>query len=207
MIGRLKGRVDSVTEANAIIDVNGVGYEVQCSTRFLASLETGSDVALAVETYVREDAIRLFGFASEVERGWFRALQTVQGVGSKVALAVLGTLDPSGLSEAIALGNWAALAEAPGVGKKLAQRMIAELKDKPMPFAASDLGQNALVGRAIYGARADCRAAEEAVSALTNLGYQANQASGAIAAALRELGSDAETPALIRRGLRELAVS
>lgn len=205
MIGKLKGKVDSVTEANAIIDVNGVGYEVQCSSRLLSSLETGSDVVLAIETYVREDAIRLFGFAGEAERGWFRALQTIQGVGSKVALAVLGTLDPRGLSEAIALGNWAALAEAPGVGKKLAHRMIAELKDKPMPFAAPDLGQTALSGRGISAAGSDRRAAEEAVSALTNLGYQASQASGAIAAAMRELGSDAETPALIRRGLRELS--
>ena len=98
MIGRLKGIVDAVGEAHAIIDVNGVGYEVQASARTLRTLQAGEPVSLAIETHVREDAIRLFGFTSEVERAWFRTLQTIQGVGAKVALAVLGTLSPQDLS-------------------------------------------------------------------------------------------------------------
>ncbi|MCL4767886.1 MAG: Holliday junction branch migration protein RuvA, partial [Hyphomicrobiaceae bacterium] len=119
MIGRLRGKVDAVGESHLIVDVNGVGYEVQASQRMLRNLKAGDAVSLSIETYVREDAIRLFGFTSEVERAWFRALQTVQGVGSKVALAILGTLSTQDLANAIALGNWAAVEQAPGVGKKL----------------------------------------------------------------------------------------
>src|SRR5215510_2110159 len=130
MIGKLKGIVDAVGEGHAIIDVGGVGYEVQASARTLRTLQAGQPVSLAIETHVREDAIRLFGFTSEVERAWFRLLQTVQGVGAKVALAVLGTLAPQDLASAIALQNWAAVEQTPGVGKKLSQRIVAELRDK-----------------------------------------------------------------------------
>jgi Holliday junction DNA helicase RuvA len=128
--------VDAVGEAHAIIDVGGVGYEVQASARTLRALEAGKEASLAIETHVREDAIRLYGFTSEVERAWFRLLQTIQGVGAKVALAVLGTLSPQDLANAIALQNWAAVEQSPGVGKKLAQRIVAELKDKPALSAA-----------------------------------------------------------------------
>jgi holliday junction DNA helicase RuvA len=120
MIGKLRGKVDAVGESFLVVDVNGVGYEVQASARTLRNLKPGDDVSLTIDTHVREDAIRLFGFQSEVERSWFRTLQTIQGVGAKVALGVLGTLSPSDLASAIALQNWAALEEAPGVGKKLA---------------------------------------------------------------------------------------
>jgi Holliday junction DNA helicase RuvA len=207
MIGKLKGIVDAVGEAHAVIDVHGVGYEVQASARTLRALQPGQEVSLAIETHVREDAIRLFGFTSEVERAWFRTLQTIQGVGAKVALAVLGTLSPQDLASAIALQNWAAVEQSPGVGKKLAQRIVAELKDKAPALSVAGLNvpASALAGRG--GAMAPPRGdtAAEAISALTNLGYQPAQASQAVAAALAELGEAADTPKLIRRGLKELA--
>jgi len=203
MIGKLKGVVDAVGEAHAIVDVNGVGYEVQASARTLRALQIGQEVRLAIETHVREDAIRLFGFTSEVERAWFRALQTIQGVGTKVALAVLGTLSPQDLANAIALQNWAAVEQSPGVGKKLAQRIVAELRDKAPALSVAGLNvPAALAGKAATPQRGD--AAAEAISALTNLGYQPGQAGQAVAAAMAELGEAADTPKLIRRGLKEL---
>src|SRR5262245_19378466 len=209
MIGKLKGTVDAIGEAHAIIAVGGVGYEVQASARTLRALSLGQEISLAIETHVREDAIRLFGFTSEVERSWFRTLQTIQGVGSKVALAVLGTLAPQDLANAVALQNWAAVEQAPGVGKKLAQRIVAELKDKApaLSIAGLSLPAAAKAGNAhqpLHGYR-EGDAAAEAISALTNLGYHPGQASQAVAAAMTELGNAADTPALIRRGLRELA--
>ncbi|HEY1244019.1 MAG TPA: Holliday junction branch migration protein RuvA [Hyphomicrobiaceae bacterium] len=205
MIGKLRGIVDALGEAHAIVDVGGVGYEVQASARTLRALQAGQEVSLAIETHVREDAIRLYGFTSEVERAWFRTLQTIQGVGAKVALGVLGTLAPQDLANAVALQNWAAVEQAPGVGKKLAQRIVAELKDKAPALSAAGLGMPvaAKAGAARQPARGD--AAAEAVSALTNLGYQPGLASQAIAAAMTELGQAADTPMLIRRGLKELA--
>jgi len=203
MIGKLRGKVDAIGESHAIIDVNGVGYEVQLSSRTLRNLKQGEEVSLTIDTHVREDAIRLFGFASEVERSWFRTLQTIQGVGSKVALATLGTLSPQDLASAIALQNWAAVEQTPGVGKKLAQRIVAELKDKAP--ALSVAGMHLPTGSAPGGPPAQGTAAAEAMSALSNLGYQPAQASGAIAVAMKELGADADTAKLIRRGLKELA--
>ena len=205
MIGKLRGTVDAVGEAHAIVDVGGVGYEVQASARTLRTLQLGQEVSLAIETHVREDAIRLYGFTSEVERAWFRTLQTIQGVGSKVALAVLGTLSTQDLANAIALQDWAAVEQSPGVGKKLAQRIVAELKDKAPALGAAGLNVPAMakVGTAQQPPQGD--AAAEAISALTNLGYHPGQASQAVAAALTELGKAASTPALIRRGLKELA--
>jgi Holliday junction DNA helicase RuvA len=205
MIGKLKGIVDAIGEGHIIIDVNGVGYEVQASARTLRALQMGQEASLAIETHVREDAIRLFGFTSEVERAWFRTLQTIQGVGAKVALAVLGTLSPQDLANAIALQNWAAVEQSPGVGKKLAQRIVAELKDKAPALSVAGLNvPAALAGKAgTTPPRGD--AAAEAISALTNLGYQPALASQAVAAAMAELGEAADTPKLIRRGLKELA--
>jgi Holliday junction DNA helicase RuvA len=203
MIGKLKGTVDAVGEAHVIIDVGGVGYEVQASARTLRALNLGQEVSLAIETHVREDAIRLFGFTSEVERAWFRTLQTIQGVGSKVALGVLGTLGPQDLATAIALQNWAAVEQSPGVGKKLAQRIVAELKDKAPALTVAGLATpmpNKGAGTAPGG-----EAAAEAISALTNLGYQPAQASQAVAVAITELGDAVDTAKLIRRGLKELA--
>ena len=204
MIGKLKGIVDAVGEGHAIVDVGGVGYEVQASARTLRTLQVGQPVTLAIETHVREDAIRLFGFTSEVERAWFRLLQTIQGVGSKVALAVLGTLSPQDLANAIALQNWAAVEQSPGVGKKLAQRVVAELRDKAPALSVAGLTVPAAARKGGAPPPAD-DAPAEAISALTNLGYQPAQASQAVAAALAELGEAADTPKLIRRGLKELA--
>ena len=204
MIGKLRGTVDVVGEAHAVIDVNGVGYEVQASARTLRTLAVGEAVSLAIETHVREDAIRLFGFTSETERAWFRLLQTIQGVGAKVALGVLGTLSPQELGQAIALQNWAAVEQAPGVGKKLAQRVVAELRDKAPALSIAGLVVPA-AGRKAGTAPIEPNVAAEAISALTNLGYQPGQASQAVAAALAELGEAADTAKLIRRGLKELA--
>lgn len=205
MIGKLRGLVDAVGEAHAIIDVNGVGYEVFASSRTLRLLQPGQEVSLAIETHVREDAIRLFGFTSEIERAWFRTLQSVQGVGSKVALAVLGTLAPQDLANAIALQDWASVEQTQGVGKKLAQRIVAELKDKAPALSAAGLNIPTLTAGKTDPASQQSTAAAEAISALTNLGYQPGPASQAIAVAMRELGDDADTAKLIRRGLKELS--
>jgi Holliday junction DNA helicase RuvA len=177
---------------------------VQLSARTLRNLKLGEEVSLTIDTHVREDAIRLFGFQSEVERSWFRTLQSIQGVGSKVALGVLGTLGPQDLANAIALQDWAAVSEAPGVGKKLAQRITTELKDKAPALSVAGLNVPAsAVGSAPQVPEG--HAAAEAISALTNLGYNPAQASAAVAAAMKDVGQDADTAKLIRRGLKELA--
>lgn len=205
MIGKLRGKVDAIGESFLIVDVNGVGYEVQASARTLRNMKVGEDVTLTIDTHVREDAIRLFGFASEVERSWFRMLQTVQGVGAKVALGLLGTLSPRDLAGAIALSDWASVEQAPGIGKKLAQRIVAELKDKAPALSVAGLHVPGISQNGMAPAPLEGNAAAEALSALTNLGYQPTQASGAIAVAAKELGEGADTAKLIRRGLKELA--
>ena len=139
MIGKLTGMLDSYGEDFIIVDVGGVGYVVHCSARTLQALPApGDPVTLAIETHVREDQIRLFGFITGVEREWFRLLQTVQGVGTKVALSVLGTLAPADLASAIALRDKAMIARSPGVGQKVAERIVTELKDKAPAYAAVD---------------------------------------------------------------------
>ncbi len=208
MIGKLTGKIDTVGESFLIIDVGGVGYEVQASARTLRNLELGSTASLTIDTHVREDAIRLYGFSSELERSWFRTLQGVQGVGAKVALAILGVLGSQELANAIALGDWAAVEQAPGVGKKIAQRIVSELKDKAPALAVAGLevpaGKAGMAGKAV-GGTAHGGAAAEAISALTNLGYQPAHASQAVAVAMKDLGAEADTAQLIRRGLKELA--
>ncbi len=204
MIGKLKGLIDSYGEDFVILDVHGVGYVVQCSTRTLQNLpKPGEAAALDIETQVREDAIRLFGFTNDSERDWFRLLQTVQGVGAKVALAILGVLPPGELATAIGTQDKAMVSRAPGVGPKLAARIVAELKDKAPAFAALDPAVARLAG--VEDAKAAPGPVQDAVSALVNLGYGRPQAAAAVAAGLKALGEDAETSALIRRGLRELA--
>ena len=207
MIGKLRGKVDAVGESFLILDVNGVGYEVQASSRTLRSLKPGDEVSLTIDTHVREDAIRLFGFQSELERSWFRTLQTIQGVGAKVGLGVLGIMSPQDLANAIALGNWAAVEEAPGVGKKLAQRIVMELKDKAPALSVAGLHLPAGAPGSLGGGSSPPvgHAAAEAMSALTNRGYNPSQASVAVAAAMKELGDGADTAKLIKRGLKELA--
>src|SRR6267154_3676077 len=139
MIGKLKGIIDSYGEDFVILDVNGVGYLVHCSARTLQTLPAaGEPVTLAIETHVREDQIRLFGFLSDGEREWFRLLQTVQGVGTKVALSILGTLKPAELATAIAMRDKAMVARTPGVGSKVAERIVTELKDKAPKYAELD---------------------------------------------------------------------
>jgi holliday junction DNA helicase RuvA len=204
MIGKLKGVVDSVGDDFVIIDVHGVGYVVQCSSRTLQNLpDSGEALSLAIETQVREDAIRLFGFSSDQERDWFRILLTVQGVGAKVALAILSVLQPSQIANAIAMQDKAAVSQAPGVGPKLAARIVAELKDKAPAFATVDISAIKLAG-AVTDRRAP-QPLQDAVSALVNLGYGQPQASAAIAAASRALGNTTDTATLIRSGLKELS--
>jgi len=204
MIGKLKGVIDSYGEDYVILDVNGVGYEVHCSVRTLQELPgVGEPAVLAIETHVREDQIRLYGFASDVERAWFRLLQTVQGVGARVALAVLGTLKPAELANAVALRDKAMVARAPGVGPKVAERIVTELKDKAPAYADIDPAVVRLAG-SVDDKRAPQPVAD-AVSALINLGYGQPQAAAAIAAAARSAGEGAEAAQLIRLGLKELS--
>jgi holliday junction DNA helicase RuvA len=204
MIGKLKGVIDSYGEDFVIIDVHGVGYQVHCSTRTLQELpRAGEQATLSIETHVREDQIRLFGFQGDIEREWFRLLQTVQGVGAKVALNVLGTLKPADLAAAIATRDKAMVARTPGVGPKVAERIVTELKDKAPAYAHIDPALVQLSG-ALDEKRAP-RPVADAVSALVNLGYGQPQAAAAIAAATRNAGEGAEVKTLIRLGLRELS--
>jgi holliday junction DNA helicase RuvA len=204
MIGKLKGIIDSYGEDFIVLDVNGVGYLVQCSARTLQELPgVGQPITLSIETYVREDQIRLFGFRTDVEREWFRLLQTVQGVGAKVALSVLGTLKPADLASAIAMRDRAMVARTPGVGPKVAERIVTELKDKAPAYADLDPAVIRLSG-AVEERRAP-QPLVDAVSALVNLGYGQPQAAAAIAAAARNAGEGADAARLIRLGLKELA--
>jgi holliday junction DNA helicase RuvA len=204
MIGKLKGIIESYGEGFVIVDVNGVGYVVHCSARTLQALPAvGEPATLAIETHVREDQIRLFGFLRDSEREWFRLLQTVQGVGTRVALSVLGTLKPADLASAVAMRDRAAIMRAPGVGAKVAERICTELKDKAPAYASADPAVIRL-SDALEEGRAPQPVAD-AISALVNLGYGQPQAAAAIAAATREAGEGADAPRLIRLGLRELA--
>jgi len=204
MIGKLRGTIDSYGEDFVVVDVHGVGYLVHCSSRTLQALPgTGEAVTFAIETHVREDQIRLFGFLSDVEREWFRLLQTVQGVGTKVALSVLSTLKPADLASAIAMRDKAAVARAQGVGPKVAERIVTELKDKAPAYASVDPAVIRLSG-AVEERRAP-QPVVDAVSALVNLGYGQPQAAAAIAVATRSAGEGADTRQLIKLGLKELA--
>lgn len=204
MIGKLRGVVDSYGDDTVVLDVHGVGYLVHCSARTLQSLPSPGEAAtISIETWVREDQIRLYGFAGDLEREWFRILTGVQGVGAKVALAILGTLKVSDLANAIALGDKAQIARTPGVGPKLAQRLVLELKDKAPAFASVDPAMVKLQDD--LAERRASTPVSEAVSALVNLGYGEIQASGAIATAVRSAGDGATTETLIRHGLKELA--
>ena len=203
MIGKLKGVVDSIEEEALVLDVNGVGYLVSASARTLRAIPAvGEATELLIETYVREDAIRLFGFLTAGERDWFRLLQSVQGVGAKVALGILGALSAEALSTAVARQDKAMMARAPGVGPKLAARLVLELKDKAPAMSVADF-VHAESGR--DHAPKLAKAAEDAVLALVGLGYAQAQAAAAVARISAQLGPAAETAALIRAGLKELA--
>lgn len=199
MIALLTGRVDGIEADRCIIDVGGVGYLVQASTRTLSALPTAPAIArVLIETQVREDAISLYGFAESAERDWFRLLLTVQGVGAKVALNILSALSPTELIGAIAAGDRASLTRAPGVGPKLAIRLLSELRDKAgaMPTGIVlpiGLGQP-------RGPEAD------ALSALANLGYRRAEAQPVVAAVIAATGEGAGLDVIIRESLRELAL-
>jgi Holliday junction DNA helicase RuvA len=203
MIGKLKGIVDAVEDEELILDVGGVGYVVSASARTLRALPpVGQAATLHIETQVREDAIRLFGFLTTGERDWFRLLQSVQGVGAKVALGILGALSGEALSAAIANQDKAMMARAPGVGPKLAARLVLELKDKAPALGVADLG-GAIAE--VESASKLPKAAQDAVLALVGLGYARPQANAAVAKGVAALGAEAQTAALIRAGLKELA--
>ena len=204
MIGKLKGTIDEIGEDYVLVDVHGVCYVAFCSARTLSRIgSVGEAVVLFIETYVREDQLKLFGFMSALERDWFRLLQLVQGVGSKVALAVLSTLTPSELANAIALQDKTAIGRAPGVGPKVAVRILTELKTKAPAFSG-EIGGNIGIKQEL-GEGVAPAPVSDAVSALTNLGYSRDQAANAVAAALRNGGEDADSAKLIRLGLKELS--
>jgi Holliday junction DNA helicase RuvA len=204
MIGKLKGLVDSFGDDSALIDVGGVCYEVFCSSRTLQSMpRVGEASVVFIETIVREDMIRLYGFSSEAEKAWFNLLMTVQGVGARVALAILSALSPSEISSAIALQDKAMMGRASGVGPKLAIRLVTELKGKVPAHGAIDagtLGLQSALGEGLASGNIT-----DAVSALTNLGYSSAQASAALAKIVAREGDDTPTEKLIRLGLRELS--
>ena len=197
MIARLTGILAESASDHAVIDVGGVGYLVQASTRTLSALGgVGSEVQVFTEMQVREDAMTLFAFGTAGERDWFRLLTGVQGVGGRVALAILSVLDATELSQAIARQDKAMVARANGVGPKLAERIVRELKDK---VGAVAIGPSGVAIAAASGAAAD------AVSALGNLGFRPAEASTAVAAAVDELGESAGLDALVRLALRKAA--
>jgi Holliday junction DNA helicase RuvA len=199
MIAKLTGVVDSAGGDSAIVDVNGVGYLVFCSARTLGKLPAkGGPVSLLIETHVREDHIHLYGFADTGEREWFRLLTTVQGVGAKLGLAILGALSPDDLARAIASSDKASLSRPSGVGPKLAARIASELKDKVKNMALGPITAELPAGEGANAAVAD------AVSALVNLGYRRPEAIDAVSAVARRLGDEAAVAALIRAGLQEL---
>ncbi|WP_109315088.1 Holliday junction branch migration protein RuvA [Pseudovibrio ascidiaceicola] len=204
MIGKLKGIVDSYGDDFVLLDVQGVCYQVHCPSRVLQQLpRVGEAAVLAIETMVREDMIKLFGFSEDSEREWFRILMTVQGVGAKVALGILGIMRASEVANAIALGDKTAITRAPGVGKRVAERIVTELKDKAPAFASVE--DDTIAVSQSVAENVASRPVADAVSALSNLGYQPAQASAAVAAAVKAAGEDASAEKLIRLGLKELA--
>ena len=203
MIALLTGRLDSIGEDRAVVDVGGVGYLVFCSAPTLDRLApVGETVRLEIETHVREDHIHLYGFADVAEREWFRLLTTVQGVGARVALAILSVLTANDLLQAIAAGDNAAVSRANGVGAKLAGRIVSELRDKVGALPA--LAGGVSTGHA-GGTSTSVPVNEDAVSALTNLGYGRTEAFGAIARVSGRLGEDLLLDELIRAGLQEIS--
>jgi len=198
VIAKLRGLLDSFGDDWCIIEVNGIGYHVFCSSRTLNNLNgLGEEVTLLIETHIREDHFHLFGFVTELERDWFRLVQTVQGVGAKVALAILSAVGPDELSNSIAAQDKTVVGQATGVGPKLATRIIHELKDKVAKFALTPvkLGDGSPLRSSALG---------DAVSALSNLGYKQAEAYTAVSKAIND-GADDDVQVLIRLGLKELA--
>ena len=223
MIGKLSGRIEYKSDDHLLLDVRGVGYIVFCSDRTLMALPgVGEFTALYTDLVVREDLMQLFGFLTLVEKEWHRLLLSVQGVGAKASLAILGALGPDGVSKAIALGDWTSVKAAKGIGPKTAQRVVNELKDKApkvmamagnVPASVDQSTDPYAVIEPIAAARPDLQTAArtgnpaaqaEALSALNNLGYGPGEAASAVAQAMAD-GSDGDTAALIRAALKLLA--
>ncbi len=203
MIGKLIGTLDSISGHHVILDVNGVGYIVACSTRTLRQMgPLKSSVALLIETHVREDAINLYGFVDTEEQDWFRLLTTVQGVGSKVGLAILSSLSPEQLGQTIAAQDKSTLTQADGVGPKLALRIVTELKDKVPAFMARPIPLHGTKEAALADMN---NVVKDALSALLNLGYRRVEAFAAVNAANHRLGAKAKLDELIRLSLSELS--
>ena len=202
MIGKLRGLLDGRDDDGVLLDVGGVCYLVAASARTLSALPSAGEPAeLWIETQMREDGIRLYGFLTRAERDWFRLLQSVQGVGAKLALAILGALTLEALANAIPRQDRPMMARAPGVGPKLAARLVHELKDKA-PVGAAEFAPRDAAVRSPAGLP---KAAEDAVLALIALGYARAEAAAAVLKCSAELGGEVETAALVRAGLRSLA--
>ncbi|WP_375670676.1 Holliday junction branch migration protein RuvA [Bartonella sp. SD1336NMGDW] len=201
MIGKLKGTLEHIFDDHILLDVHGVGYVVFVSNRLRPSLPSvGEALSLFIETHVREEAIRLFGFATRAEQEWFCLLQNVPGVGAKVALAILGTLSPDELAQAIALNDVAMISRAPGVGKKVSERIVGELKSKTLPF------EQALKTVSVPQREMTNQPAHDALSALMKLGFEREQASRALALAMNALeGETVSSALLIRHSLKLLS--
>jgi len=200
VISKLRGRLDSIGEDWVVVDVGGVGYLLYCSARTLRALPAvGELVELFVDTHVREDHIHLYGFSATREREWFTLLQTVQGVGARVAMGLLSVLGPEDLAQTIAANDRGPLTRANGIGRKVADRILAELKEKVAKFSIDSSIEGAGVAHAVSH-----NTPSDAVSALVNLGYGRNEAFGAIGAATRGLSDDSDLQSLIRAGLKEL---
>jgi Holliday junction DNA helicase RuvA len=198
VIAKLTGRIEALEADRCVVDVGGVGYLVQASTRTLAALPAGASATLLIETQVREDAIVLYGFFEAAERDWFRLLTTVQGVGAKVALNILSALSPRELIAAIQAGDRGSLTRASGVGAKLAVRLLTELRDKAGAMPAG-IGFSPVLPPPAGGIEAD------ALSALVNLGYRRQEAYAAVGRVVERLGDGAALDALIRESLKDLA--
>ena len=213
MIGKLSGRVDYWSSDHVMLDVRGVGFMVYCSERTLAGLPPqGEPVALYTDLLVREDLLQLFGFTSLVEKEWHRLLMSVQGIGAKASLSILGVLGPDGVSRAIALGDWTSLKAAKGVGPKTAQRVVIELKDKapgvmailggaPQIHYSDDVIEMAVP---IVHSSQEPSVQADALSALGNLGYGPGEAAAAVAEIIGDMAG-ADAPALIRAALKKMA--
>lgn len=214
MIGRLAGRIDYRGTDHVLIDVKGVGYIVHVSERTMAALpRVGEATALYTDLLVREDLLQLFGFTTLVEKEWHRLLMSVQGIGAKASMAILGTLGPDGVARAIALGDWNSVKAAPGVGPKIAQRVVNELKGKApammamggaAPAIPADDGEVIETAPPVAVSAPSSSAQAEALSALQNLGYAPGEAASAVAEAAGA-NEGADTAALIRAALRRLA--
>ncbi|WP_455479265.1 Holliday junction branch migration protein RuvA [Bartonella sp. B23] len=202
MIGKLKGILEHIFDDHVLVDVQGVGYVIFVSNRLRHSLPAiGESISLFIETHVREEAIRLFGFLTKAEQEWFCLLQNVPGVGAKVSLAILGTLSPDELAQAIALNDVAMMSRAPGVGKKVSERIVRELKSKTLPFY-----ENAIHNPSLPHIDEINQPTNEALSALIKLGFERDQAARALALAMNALeGETVSSAMLIRHTLKLLS--